>query len=87
MCVCIMVSSCIFSMGVDLYLCALMQMFVPFSASRHDLQHHPCWSAAALQLEAQREGSSPVGHGCCWYVLLLAGTRHLHHTLTTAGIV
>lgn len=36
--------------------------------------------AAASQSGGTKRGSSPVGRGCCCPVLLLAGTRHLHHT-------
>ncbi len=72
---------------LDLRLCAPMHTFVPFCASRRDLRHRPSWFAVGFAVRGTEGGSSPIGRGCCRSVLLLAGTRHLHHTLTVAGFV
>ena len=37
--------------------------------------------------QGHKKRQLPVRRGCCYSVQPLAGTRHLHHTLSTAGIV
>lgn len=51
-------SSCVITMGVDLCLCRLMHMLVPFCAIWHDSQHHSSWFAAVLHSETQKRSNS-----------------------------
>lgn len=78
-CVGMPVSRCMLSTGVDLRLPLIVSADMIHSIIQAGLQ----W----LYSQRHKERQLPIERGCCFPVRLLAGTRHLHHTLTIAGIV
>lgn len=62
-----------------------MHMFAPIVPA--DMIYSPVQAGRrAFAVKLQR-AAVPIRHGYSSSVPLLAGTRHLHHTLTMAGIV
>lgn len=84
---CILESGCKFRLSVDLCLSLIVTADMIYSVIQAGLQR-------LCTQQAQREAAplppTPPPTGLLFFFFsgpLLAGTRHLHHTLTVAGIV